>query len=120
MKKRRFFKFVFIGLALIFATFTYFQYSTLNMPMASQEKLVSYKHEKINRLGPKPPPPTREDIRRQQEIERKQEAKEQAEREAAKRKDDLEKLKLWLGFGATFSSSLVSIVLALINRKKST
>jgi hypothetical protein len=105
---------IFVILAIIFGGFTAYQFLGRTTYQANKVIMKPMKLEKAERRLPHPPPPTAAEIR----VAEQQAAKERAEAEAELRKEKREDLKLYLGFGTTILSSLVSIILAIINRKK--
>ncbi len=97
----------FIILAVLGGVFTGWQFMERTSPKLMKMERATVK---VDRRLPRPPPPTEIDIQK--------ERAEQAAAEAALRKEKREDLKLYLGFATTLLSSIVSIVLAIINRKK--
>lgn len=100
----------FIALSVIFAVFTGVQYFSVSKRSSPVLMKMEKATVKIDKNTPKPPPPTRADMERM--------AKERLDAEIALRKEKREDLKLWIGFLTTIFSSITSIVLAILNRKK--
>lgn len=109
---KNFIKF-FIILAVLGGVFTAWQYVGRTGPTLMKMEKATVKVEK--RL-PHPPPEAVNKPTTEVDIQKERTAA--AEAEAALRKEKREDLKLYLGFATTLLSSIVSIVLAIINRKK--
>lgn len=102
---------VFIGISIVFVIFTAWQ---LTNHMTFQTKPVMMKVEKastrVDKSRPLPPPPTAADLQRMRA--------EEAAANAELRKEKREDIKMYLGFAGTIISTLTTIILAIINRKK--
>jgi hypothetical protein len=98
---------VFIALSIVFAIFTGVQYFGKSSPVLMKMERATVK---VDRGVAHPPRPTAADLQRVRA--------EATAAEAELRKEKREDMKMYLGFAGTILSTLTTIILAIINRKK--